>query len=149
MIFDPRHPAGEWEFPPDIRVDAVLRRWQQILSRESPWDAMPLDDITGRMRRVLSELLNESADLDHVARRRRLMRGARDHGEFRAGLGVEEGDQMTEFGLLLVAIEGALREGGMSATAAQDTVAVLESEVWLAEYVARRSLRQSREELRR
>lgn len=137
--FDPREAFGGWDDTPPVHVDEVLRRWSRILVREHPWSTMPLDDVRGMMRPLMSELLNEARDLDDEGRRGRLAAAARAHGAFRAAQECTEEDVVNEFGFVLAAIEGALRSVGLSARAAKETIIALDGDFWRAERAALRA----------
>lgn len=138
-IFDPRESLGGWDDAPPVHVDDVVRRWARLISREHPWREMPRDDVRGRMRPLMSELLNEARDLDDRDRRRRLAVAAREHGAYRAAQGCSEEQLADEFGLAIVAIGGMLRSVGISKRSAQATIESLGADFRLAQRSAVRA----------
>lgn len=61
----------------------VLPMWMSLLRRRRPWRQMPLDDISGGMRQVLTELLDGCGELHAATLRASLYRAAQSHGVYR------------------------------------------------------------------
>lgn len=127
------NPFGGWDDSPLVCAADVLHRWTQMLEDESPWSIMPRDDLLGLMRPMLSELLNEAREFDHDRRLRRLVHLAHDHGAFRSGQRVSQAELVAEIEIVRDALDGALRNSGMGARAAEETLASLAAELELAQ----------------
>lgn len=127
---------GPWDDSPLVCAADVIHRWTRLLEYESPWSIMPRDDLTGLMRPVLSELLNEGRDLDHELRLRRLVHFAHDHGAFRSAQRISQAELMAEIEVVRDALDAALRKTGMGPRAADETLATLGAELDLAQRAA-------------
>lgn len=127
-----------WDCELPICVDEVTRRWWRILQLETPWRDMPCDDALGAIRRVLSELLYQPRDPQDGLRMRRLAIAAFDHGLFRQAQGCDRDDIICEFGIVLDALDGALRHRGLSRGLVQDALSNLDAEIDLAQKSALR-----------
>ena len=130
------NPYGGWDDSPLVCAADVIHRWTRMLGHEQPWAAMPVDDLLGLMRPMLSELLNEARDLDHDIRHRRLVQFAHDHGAFRSAQKISQAELVAEIEVVRDALEGVLRKSGMGSRAAQETLATLDAEFTLAERAA-------------
>ncbi len=130
---------GGWDHVVPLEVNDVVDRWWSILAVEAPWLDMWVDDRLGSMRRVVGELVNEVRDPDDNERLRRLAGAAFEHGAFRAAQGFRRSDVICEFGILLDALDSALRQLGTPAAVAKDALAGLDPEVELAQRTALRS----------
>jgi hypothetical protein len=127
---------GGWDHALPIAVDDLLSIWWRILSGEAPWINMVADDRRGSMRRVVAELVNEARDPDDDVRVRRLGVAAFEHGAFRAAQGCRRGDVVCEFGIVLDALDEALRRLGASPALTRDALAGLDPDLELAQRIA-------------
>ena len=75
--------ADAFDREPLLSIELVLSVWSQFVTELSPWCAMPMDDRSGELRRVLEELLDPIGGMDSEARRRRIRGVATQHGIFR------------------------------------------------------------------
>ena len=129
-------PFGGWDNELPISANDVVRRWRQLLSTDRPWRYMPLYDVVGTMRAMLSELLDEGRDLDAAGRRGRMLCAAYDHGAFRRAQGCRREDITCEFGILLDALDSAMARRGMSRNLIRDALSILDADLELAQQAA-------------
>jgi hypothetical protein len=127
---------GGWDDEPSLCAGVVVRHWRSTVVKYSPWDAMPADDVLGNMRRVLSELLNDARDIDHQARRVRMLAAAHEHGVFRRAQRCSSEHIYCEFGLVLDALASVLYRGGVCGDLVQNALTILDPDVRLAEHAA-------------
>ena len=132
------NPFDGWDESPHVCATDVLRGWSRMLGHERPWSDMPRDDLHGLMRPILSELLNEAHDSDHLARQRRLVHAAHDHGAFRSAQRLSQAELIAEIEIARDALDRALRKTGMGSRAAQETLAAIEPELELSQRAAMR-----------
>ena len=130
------HSFGAWDDALPVRTDDVLDLWWVTLVEDSPWSAMPRDDAFGHMRRVVSEFLNESRDLYGAERTRRLVQAARDHGAFRRAQLCRREDVQCEFGVVVDAVDAALRIHGMAPVLVESAMTLLKADFLVARHAA-------------
>ncbi|HEY9225376.1 MAG TPA: hypothetical protein VIP11_01935 [Gemmatimonadaceae bacterium] len=97
--------------PPAVAKD-VLELWVAILRDETPWSEMYLDDISGRWRRVVGALFEDT--VSPAERRHHLRRAARRHGEFRRGQRCDAQDLAEEVSMLEEAVGEVMHRSGAS-----------------------------------
>lgn len=134
--FSPWQQFGGWDHTIPLSVDDVVSRWWRILSCEAPWTAMPADDRWGTMRRLVAELVNEARDPDDEKRTRRLTALAFEHGAFRAAQRCRRSDVVCEFGIVLDALDSALRQLGAPQSLIVDAMSGFDPEVEIAQRTA-------------
>ena len=134
--FSPWQQFGGWDHTLPLDVDDVVDRWWRILSGESPWNSMTLDDRWGAMRPLVAELVNEARDPDDDRRTRRLAALALEHGAFRAAQRCRRSGVVCEFGIILDALDHALRQLGAPPSLILDAMAGFDPEVEMAQRTA-------------
>ena len=107
-----------WGEPSLLSIELVLGVWNQFVTELSPWCAMPVDDRSGELRRVLEELLDPVGGIDSEARRRRIRGVATQHGIFRRAQRCSQSTISNDFVVLRRAIYRALRARGARQTTA-------------------------------
>ena len=86
---------------------------------------MPMDDVFGGLRRLLSEFFNEAREPDGLERLERLHAAAVEHGRFRRAQACSHRVLAQDFAALNAAIGETLRRNGMSASLAADCLVIL------------------------
>jgi len=127
-----------------VCTDEVIARWSGTLRHELPWRDMPLDDVSGEMRRVVIELVNAACEFDRESRRRRIAAAARAHGSYRQAQRCPRGALSLEFALVRGAITGGMRGSGWPDAQIRQAVDNLVPDIRLARHVAERWFEGSR-----
>jgi len=120
-----------WDEALPARLDVVIRNWSIAVAKREPWDSMVLDDVTGELRALAAALINAGCD-NGDARRRRIVRAASAHGEFRRAQRFRKRLLTTELAALREAIRADLKTGYWSDALVEQAVDGLVADLRLA-----------------
>ena len=130
--------SERWDDDPSpISADLLLRTWLNVVRAEEPWCGMTVDDRSGELRRLVTELLDLTADLESPARRRRIRAAAALHGAYRGAQRSPRATVDADFATLRCALRQLLGLQGAPRSIVRDVVRVLLPDWQLARRVAR------------
>ncbi len=135
--FDPSNGWGAEDALP-VCVDQTVDRWARVLRTESPWSAMPLDDLAGEMREVGRALVNAGFEPEEQ-RRERLARAGREHGQFRRQQRLPRPLLAFELLMLREVMTNELRGGDLSDTLLRLAIDNLKPDIRLVRHAAERA----------
>ena len=130
-----------WDEALPARLDVVVQNWSTAVAKTEPWGSMLLDDVTGELRALATALINAACD-DGDARRRRIVRAATAHGQFRRAQRFPKRLLTAELAALREAIRTDLQSGYWSETLVEQAVDGLVADLRLARQRAERAFRQ-------
>jgi hypothetical protein len=109
---------------PLFTTAALAEQWASIARRREPWRSMPLDDLLGELRAVISVMLRAVPVRDDRIPRRLELCG-RIHGSFRRRQGIGVAAVTDESIMLLEALQDILQRHGASAGIVEAVIAHL------------------------
>jgi hypothetical protein len=127
-----------WDEALPARLDVVVRNWSTAVAKREPWASMRLDDVTGELRALTAALLNAACD-NGDARRRRIVRAASAHGQFRRAQRFPKRLLTAELAALREAIRLDLQSGYWSEALVEQAVDGLVADLRLARQLAERA----------